>query len=124
MVQRPGPRNALGRVKFIFPNDFAVYMHDTPSRDLFSRAGRAFSHGCIRVHEPLDFAAKLFELAGGMDTSSIRPIVASKKTKRVNLGTKLPVHLAYFTAWVDENGVPQFFDDVYKRDRMVAKFMF
>ena len=124
VVQGPGPRNALGQVKFIFPNKFSVYMHDTPSRSLFSRTGRAFSHGCIRVHEPLDFAAKVFDLAGGLDASRIRPIVASKKQTRVNLKHKLPVHLAYFTAWVDDSGVPQFFDDVYKRDRMVAKYMF
>ena len=124
VVQGPGPKNALGQVKFIFPNDFSVYMHDTPSRQLFSRTGRAFSHGCIRVHKPLDFAAKVFSLSGGMDPNQIDPLVASKKTKRVNLKAKLPVHLAYFTAWVDDNGVPQFFDDVYKRDRMVAKYMF
>ena len=124
VVQGPGPSNALGRVKFIFPNKFAVYMHDTPSRQLFSRTGRAFSHGCIRVHKPLDFAAKVFELAGGMNTAKIDSVVASKRTTRVNLKSKLPVHLAYFTAWVNENGVPQFFDDVYKRDRMVAKYMF
>ena len=124
VVQGPGPQNALGRVKFIFPNKFAVYMHDTPSRNLFSRTERAFSHGCIRVHEPLDFAAKLFALQGGMEPAAIPALVASKRTRRVNLDRKLPVHLAYFTAWVDERGVPQFYDDVYGRDRMVARFLF
>ena len=124
IVQPPGPKNALGQVKFIFPNKFAVYLHDTPSRSLFSRYGRAFSHGCIRVQEPLDFARKIYRYQGGMDPARVDPIVASKKRQRVNLKRKLPVHLAYFTAWVDDNGVPLFFDDVYKRDRLVSRYMF
>ena len=124
VVQGPGPTNALGRVKFIFPNKHAIYMHDTPSRSLFSKAGRAFSHGCIRVHEPLDFARKIFALNGGMDPAQVDAVVASKKTTRVNLDRKLPVHLAYFTAWVNERGVPSFFNDVYERDRLVGRYLF
>ena len=124
VVQGPGPKNALGQVKFIFPNKHAVYMHDTPSRNLFSKAGRAFSHGCIRVHKPLDFARHIFALNGGLDPARVDGIVASKKTTRVNLDRKLPVHLAYFTAWVDDDGVPSFFNDVYERDRLVGKYLF
>ena len=124
VVQGPGPRNALGRVKFIFPNKFAVYMHDTPARNLFARSGRAFSHGCIRVHQPLDFARKIFRMQGGLDPNRVDDVVASGQTKRYNLGSKLPVHLAYFTTWVNDDGVPSFFADVYDRDRMVAKFLF
>ncbi|MEL6734519.1 MAG: L,D-transpeptidase family protein [Pseudomonadota bacterium] len=124
IVQPPGPKNALGQVKFIFPNKFSVYMHDTPSRTLFSKDGRAFSHGCIRIDKPLEFAEKLYSLQGGMDVNRIRPIVDSKKRTRINLKRKMPVHLAYFTAWVDENGVPLFFDDVYKRDKLVSKYLF
>ncbi|MEO1397276.1 MAG: L,D-transpeptidase family protein [Pseudomonadota bacterium] len=124
IVQPPGPKNALGQVKFIFPNKFSVYMHDTPSRTLFSRDGRAFSHGCIRIEKPLDFAKKLYSLQGGLDVNRIRPIVESKKRTRINLKRKMPVHLAYFTAWIDQNGVPLFFDDVYKRDKLVGKYLF
>ncbi|MEM9734465.1 MAG: L,D-transpeptidase family protein [Pseudomonadota bacterium] len=124
IVQEPGPRNALGQVKFIFPNKFSVYLHDTPSRSLFSRTGRAFSHGCIRVEKPLDFARKIYEHQGGLNPAKVDGIIASKKQTRVNLKRKLPVHLAYFTAWIDENGVPLFFEDVYKRDRLVGRYMF
>ena len=123
IVQEPGPRNALGQVKFIFPNKFNVYLHDTPSRALFSRTGRAFSHGCIRVDKPLDFARKIYRLQGGLDPNSVDQIIQSKERKRVNLKEKLPVHLAYFTAWIDD-GVPLFFDDIYKRDRLVSKYLF
>ncbi len=124
IVQGPGPRNALGRVKFIFPNKFSVYLHDTPSRSLFSRTGRAFSHGCIRVDKPLDFARKIYEAQGGLKPSKVSSIIESKKQTRVNLKRKLPVHLAYFTAWIDDDGIPLFFDDVYKRDRLVGKYLF
>lgn len=124
IVQQPGKNNALGQVKFIFPNKFSVYLHDTPSRNLFSRTGRAFSHGCIRVDKPIEFAKKIYELQGGLNPSKINGILASKKQTRVNLKRKLPVHLAYFTAWIDENGVPLFFDDVYKRDKLVSKYLF
>ena len=71
IVQGPGPRNALGQVKFIFPNKFSVYLHDTPSRNLFSRSGRAFSHGCIRVEKPLDFARKIYSLQGGLNPNKL-----------------------------------------------------
>lgn len=124
IVQEPGPRNALGQVKFIFPNKFSVYLHDTPSRNLFSRTGRAFSHGCIRVEKPLDFARLIFSLQGGLNPNRVAPIVESRERTRVNLAQKLPVHLAYFTAWVNDDGVPLFFEDVYKRDRLVSRFLF
>ncbi|MEM8749488.1 MAG: L,D-transpeptidase family protein [Pseudomonadota bacterium] len=124
IVQQPGGKNALGQVKFIFPNKFNVYLHDTPSRSLFARTGRAFSHGCIRVEKPLEFAKTIYALQGGLNPTKIDGIVASKKQTRINLGRQLPVHLAYFTAWVDEKGVPLFFDDVYKRDKLVSRYLF
>ncbi|MFD0915784.1 murein L,D-transpeptidase [Pseudahrensia aquimaris] len=124
VVQQPGKNNSLGQVKFMFPNKFAVYLHDTPSRNLFSRSSRTFSSGCIRVEKPLDFARKIYEMQGGMDPSKVDSIISSKKRTRVNLKEKLPVHLAYFTAWIDDNGVPLFFDDVYERDRLVGRYLF
>ena len=114
-------KNALGQVKFMFPNKFSVYLHDTPSRNLFSRTGRAFSHGCIRVDKPLDFAEVLLGQDRGINRSEIDSIVGSRKLTRVNLQTPVPVHLTYFTAWIDENGVPQFYNDIYDRDTIVSK---
>ncbi|MEL6920580.1 MAG: L,D-transpeptidase family protein [Pseudomonadota bacterium] len=124
MVQQPGPKNALGQVKFMFPNKFAVYLHDTPSRQLFARTGRAFSSGCIRVNKPLEFAAILFGMDQNMSRTGVDDIIASRRTTRVNLQSPVPVHLAYFTSWVDENGVPSFFDDVYERDDLVSRLLF
>ncbi len=121
IVQQPGDKNALGQVKFMFPNKFSVYLHDTPSRNLFSRTGRAFSHGCIRVDKPLDFAEVLLRHDQGIDRTQIDSIVGSRKLTRVNLQTPVPVHLTYFTAWIDENGVPQFYNDIYDRDTIVSK---
>lgn len=124
IVQQPGPKNALGKVKFIFPNKFNVYLHDTPSRQLFASTGRAFSHGCIRVQGPLEFAEKLFAADGTLTPAKISSIVEARKTKRALLQTKVPVHLAYFTTWIDENGLPHFFNDVYGRDDLVSRILF
>jgi len=121
IVQQPGTKNALGRVKFMFPNKFSVYLHDTPGRHLFSRTGRAFSHGCIRVEEPLDFAAFLLRADQGLDRTAVDKIITSRKQTRVNLRKPVPVHLTYFTAWIDDDGIPQFFADIYGRDAIVRK---
>lgn len=124
IVQQPGPKNALGRVKFIFPNKFNVYLHDTPSRQLFASTGRAFSHGCIRVQGPIKFAEKLFAADGTLTPGGIKSILQSGKTSRSLLKTKVPVHLAYFTAWIDADGLPHFFADVYGRDELVSRILF
>lgn len=124
IVQQPGPKNALGVVKFMFPNPFNIYLHDTPSRQLFAETGRAFSHGCIRVDKPVDFANKLFGLDATLSPSQIKTIIEAGKTKAVNLKSKVPVHLAYFTTWVDDDGAPYFFPDIYERDKLVARFLF
>ncbi len=124
IVQQPGDKNALGYVKFMFPNKFNIYLHDTPSRQLFASTGRAFSHGCIRVHEALDFAEKLMGLDQGMTRDDIDALVAYGALKRVNLKTKVPVHLTYFTVWIGDDGVVQFFPDIYSRDAPVAGILF
>jgi len=113
--QRPGPRNALGQAKFLFPNKFNVYLHDTPSRSLFARAERAFSHGCVRLERPIDLAEEVLSLQGGWDRQTIDRVVASGERKVVPVETPLPVHITYFTAWVD-NGQPNFRGDIYKQD--------
>lgn len=117
--QGPGPKNALGQVKFIFPNQYSVYLHDTPSKSKFNESSRAFSHGCIRVHEPLKLAEVLLR-AQGVDESEIERIITSKKTKRIHLDEKLVVMIMYWTAY-EEDGKLYFFEDIYERDKKVLK---
>jgi murein L,D-transpeptidase YcbB/YkuD len=113
--QEPGPHNALGRVKFMFPNKYMVYLHDTPSQGLFARSERAFSHGCIRTQNPFDLAELLLK-DQGWDRKRIDEVVASRKTTRVNLENPITVILLYWTAEADEGGTVFFRRDVYNRD--------
>ena len=120
LVQRPGPNNALGRVKIIFPNKHAVYLHDTPSKALFGKSARAFSSGCIRVENPFDLAEQL--LGGdGWNQEKFQAVLDSKKTKTVLLSKPMPVLLLYWTAMVEPDGTVYFFNDVYERDERIAK---
>jgi murein L,D-transpeptidase YcbB/YkuD len=113
--QRPGPRNSLGRYKFMFPNDFDVYLHDTPDGHLFSRTERAFSSGCVRIERPRDFARMLLRLQSDHDPESLDAIVETGAEKWIKLDRPLPVYLLYFTAWVQEDGAVRFHHDVYGR---------
>lgn len=113
--QRPGTGNALGRVKFMFPNQNAVYLHDTPSKSLFARPVRAFSHGCVRVAEPEKLAQFLIEWTGG-DQAQVDDAFASDETKQIDLPHAVPVYLAYLTAWVGDDERPRFYPDVYDLD--------
>lgn len=115
LVQAPGPLNALGQVKFMFPNTFDVYLHDTPSRDLFSKTERAFSSGCIRVAQPLELAAVLLAQQG-WSLEKINQVIASKETTTVILKQPMPIHIEYWTAWVDQKGTLNFRPDIYNRD--------
>ncbi len=117
--QQPGPNNALGRVKFIFPNKHAVYLHDTPSKSGFKRAERAFSSGCIRVQNPFHFAELLLADNPGWDRAKIDAVVESRKTTRVNLTEPLTVMLLYWTAQVDSEHRVVFKQDIYDRDGAV-----
>jgi len=112
--QGPGAGNALGRVKFMFPNRHAIYLHDTPSRHLFERASRAFSHGCIRVRDPLTLAERLLE-TDGWARDDIERWVDAGATRRVTLTRRVPVHLVYLTAWGEPAGRVQFRRDIYGR---------
>ncbi len=118
--QDPGPRNALGQVKFVFPNRYAVLVHDTPDRELFGRSVRAFSSGCIRVERPLEIADWL--LAGDPEWTPerTRRTIATGKETTVSLREPVPVHLVYLTAFVDENGGLGFAPDLYGRDSALA----
>ena len=122
--QLPGPRNALGRIKFLFPNDYSVYLHDTPSKSLFSASKRAFSHGCVRVDQPFGFAetvlnAALPEGARRVWTEERLDGLIGDKERYINLPTPLPIHIAYFTASV-ENGRVRQRPDIYGYARAVA----
>ena len=118
--QEPGDHCALGRVKFMFPNKYMVYLHDTPSKGLFSRTERAFSHGCIRTQNPFDLAEILLA-DQGWDRAKIDQVVASKKTTRVNLDNPITVMLLYWTAEVGDDGTVHFRKDVYNRDAPIIK---
>lgn len=124
IVQPAGPKNALGQVKFLFPNKFNVYLHDTANRTLFSQQKRALSHGCIRVHEPLKFADLLYRLDNNPARKKIKSIVNSKVTKGVNFKRPIPVHLAYFTVWIGRKGNSIYYDDIYGRDKLVGNILF
>ena len=114
--QASGPGNALGRVKFMFPNQFDIYLHDTPSRHLFRRDARAFSHGCIRVAEPMALAHALLEGQVGDPQGYFSRILGRGTEATINLRRPVPVHLTYRTSWVDERGDMQFREDIYGRD--------
>ena len=118
LVQRPGPNNALGRVKFMFPNEHAVYLHDTPSKSLFGRAERAFSHGCIRVEHPFEFAEILLG-ADGWTQDRFQEVLDSGEIKTVFLSKPMPVMLLYWTAQVDPGGDVHFYQDIYERDQRI-----
>jgi murein L,D-transpeptidase YcbB/YkuD len=118
--QEPGPNNALGRVKFIFPNSHFVFLHDTPSKHLFDRADRAFSSGCIRVKDPMQLAELLLNDAKKWNGDRIDEALESGKTRTVFLPEPLPVMLLYWTVHFDEEtGAPHFIKDIYGRDRQV-----
>ena len=120
--QRPGPRNSLGLVKFLFPNPFHVYLHDTPADNLFARSRRAFSHGCVRLEKPEELAR--FVLRGSeWDDAEIAAAMRSGRERFVSLDQKVPVTIAYFTAWVDEDGTVRFGPDVYRHDVAQEKLL-
>lgn len=110
--QRPGERNALGRIKFMFPNDFSVYLHDTPSRALFAAAHRAFSHGCVRVDQPFRLAEAVLGPGSGWPEERVRKLIGGSE-RYINLAKPLPIHIEYFTAYVDEQGSLQLRGDLY-----------
>jgi murein L,D-transpeptidase YcbB/YkuD len=114
--QDPGPMNALGRLKFMFPNKFNVYLHDTPSRELFGKAARSFSSGCIRIEKPVDLAEHLLRGDDRWSRERLLSVIESGETQVVPIPEPIPVHLLYWTAWVDSRGIIHFRDDIYGRD--------
>ena len=114
--QDPGPANALGRIKFMFPNPYLVYLHDTPSQSLFERADRAFSSGCVRVERALELAQLVLADPRNWSEEAIGRVIASGQLRNVTLQAKVPVLLVYWTAWVDPQGLVNFRRDIYGQD--------
>lgn len=122
--QDAGPRNALGGIKFMFPNPYNVYLHDTPSRNLFSRSQRTFSSGCIRISNPVELAEYLLKFDPKWTRDTIKTASTSGKQRVVNLPRTVPVYLVYWTAWVDEEGLANFRDDIYQRDKPMIRALY
>jgi murein L,D-transpeptidase YcbB/YkuD len=118
--QPPGRGNALGRIKFMFPNRHAVYLHDTPTKNLFQRSIRAFSHGCVRVKNPLEFADAILAEDPEWSSERLKRMFGGRERK-VELAKHIPVHLTYFTAMVDADGTVETFGDIYGYDRVIGK---
>ncbi|SDU16977.1 murein L,D-transpeptidase [Stappia sp. ES.058] len=118
--QDPGNRNALGRIKFMFPNKFNIYIHDTPSKSLFARSQRSFSHGCIRTEKPFDLGEVLLG-DDGWTKPRLLSVRSTGKRRVIKLKDPIPVHLTYLTAWVNKDGSTHFRRDIYGRDKVLKK---
>ena len=122
--QRPGPDNALGKVKFLFPNSFNIYMHDTPQKGFFDRTDRSLSHGCIRLSNAPKMAYYLLQNSAIWNREKIDNAMNSGHEQFVKLNPPVPVIITYYTAWVDNKGVLHFADDIYQHDKQMAQKMF
>lgn len=122
--QKPGPKNSLGLVKFMFPNPNDIYMHDTPAKSLFTFEKRTFSHGCINVKEAKGLALAILKDDPDWPTDKIEKAMSGEKETTCMLKNKIPVYIGYFTAWVQDNGEINFFPDVYDRDESLNKLLY
>ncbi|RYJ40681.1 L,D-transpeptidase YcbB [Flavobacterium anhuiense] len=121
--QLPGKNNSLGLVKFLFPNSSNIYLHDTPSKSLFERESRAFSHGCVRVAKPRELAIELLKVDPQWNPERIDKAMHAGKESWYTLKKKVPVYIGYFTAWVDRQGNLNFYKDIYGRDESMIKLL-
>ena len=117
--QKPGPSNSLGLVKFLFPNSYNIYLHDSPAKSLFTRESRAFSHGCIRLANAKKLAEFLLRKNPSWNEKKITAAMHRGKEQYVTLENPVPVYIAYLTAWVDDQGRLNFRKDIYDRDKAV-----
>ncbi|SIT79890.1 L,D-transpeptidase family protein [Pontibacter indicus] len=122
--QRPGPKNSLGTMKFLFPNEHAVYLHDTPTGSLFSQTQRGFSHGCVRLERPMDLAKYVLKDMPEWNESRIEETINGGEEVWITLPKKVQVYLVYFTSWVDEDGNVHFRDDIYGHDKRLEQELF
>ncbi|MFT6696702.1 MAG: murein L,D-transpeptidase YcbB/YkuD, partial [Paracoccaceae bacterium] len=119
--QPPSTRNALGLVKFMFPNRFNIYLHDTPSKSLFARDARAYSHGCVRVQKPFELAYTLLKRQSSNPKGLFHDLLDSGRESQVDLDQAIPVHLVYHSAWITPQGRPNYRADIYGRDKKIFK---
>ncbi len=119
--QQPGPENALGRVKVMFPNEHMVYLHDTPSRDLFNRSERTFSSGCIRVEKIEQLVELLLDDPQQWSRAAIDDTIAARQTRRISLANPVPIYLVYWTVQVEDDGEVHFKRDPYDQDGALLK---
>ena len=116
--QKPGPGNALGVVKFNMPNSWSIYMHDTPSKNTFLRDRRAYSHGCIRLHQPVELALKVLRFNNNPEKQlKINEVLAERTTETILISENIPVNIVYFTADVDETGKLMLYEDIYQLEK-------
>ncbi|MAD42594.1 MAG: hypothetical protein CL623_09410 [Arcobacter sp.] len=123
-IQMPSDKNPLGRMKFMFPNKYAVYLHDTPAKRYFKYTKRALSHGCIRLESPEELLKVIASEDNNFDYTKASSILEDIEKKQIGLKKKIPVHMVYLTSWIDENNNLQFRDDIYRYDRMQKKLMY
>jgi murein L,D-transpeptidase YcbB/YkuD len=116
-MQPPGPRNALGKIKFKFPNRFSVYLHDTPTRHLFKKTVRAFSHGCVRLSQPQDLLQTISEFNPKIDMIKAKKTLKGKRKTFLNVNNKLRIYLVYLTAGMNNQGQIEFRNDIYNYDK-------
>lgn len=122
--QKPGPKNSLGSIKFLFPNEHAVYLHDTPADALFNQTNRGFSHGCVRLEKPVELAKYVLKDMPEWNESTIRGTINGGEEKWVTLPKEIQVYLVYFTTWVDDKGQIHFREDIYGHDKKLEKELF
>ena len=123
LMQPPGPRNALGKIKFKFPNKFSVYLHDTPTKHLFKRKRRAFSHGCIRLSNPRSLLEVISRSDENINLSQAQQTLAGKEKTQINIARKIPIHLIYLTAGVNKHNELIFRPDIYNYDKYQTRFI-
>lgn len=122
--QKPGGKNALGLVKFMFPNSNNIYLHDTPAKSLFKKDDRAFSHGCVRVEKARELAIAIMKKDAGWSEKQVDAAMNKGAENSYPLKKKIPVFIAYFTAWADKDGNVAFYDDIYERDGSLSKMLY
>lgn len=123
-IQMPSDKNPLGRMKFMFPNKYAVYLHDTPAKRYFNYTKRALSHGCIRLESPKELLKVIAAEDNNFDFTKASTILEDVEKTQIGLKKKIPVHMVYLTSWIDENNNLQFRDDIYRYDKMQKKLMY
>ncbi len=123
-IQIPGENNPLGKMKFMFRNQYSVYLHDTSAKDLFKKRIRSFSHGCIRVQSPQTLLKTIADIDHHLHYDEALEILKDIEKKEIDLHKNIPIHIVYLTAWVDENGVLQFRDDIYGYDKIQSQVLF